>query len=331
MLTHQSTLIPSNISSTCTTFLQGFNSNADVASCVAPLIDATASFSPDTQSTLSQENITATLSSICKTASAANSTTGCSDGLVRSLLADFYQSCQSELTDADKYSTAVRELYDLLYVVNPLQAAVCTKNSGTQKYCVLDIVANGSNNATGVNGTNLVSFATQDGWNPVKFAAENFYILSKTLGRRFLSYVARQDGGESTEGASNSTGNVEALLQPNATTFKTTNLPFLFLQPDMTSAQLCTPCTRAVLVAYVKWEARQPYALGLSQSPILGGQMDLWKSIEQTCGQTYTAGIAAEAGVLAAGNSTSAATGPVGVTKGAVVLAVAVGAAGLWL
>lgn len=337
-------MIPSNISTSCTTFLNTLNADNTLASCVTPLIEATASFSPAVESSLSQTNITSTLSTICKSAAAANSTTGCSDGVIRSWLAQFYQNCQAELTDAVNYSTAVRELYDLLYVVNPLQAAVCAKNSGTQKYCVLEIVASAANvtaNATATaNGTTLVSFAAVDGWNPVAFAAEHFYILTKTstsLARRVLSYVvSRQDASETeSAGAANATSPnatlADTLIQPNVTTYKTTNLPFLFLQPTMSAAQLCTPCTRAVLVAYVKWEARQPYALGLSQSPILGGQLALWNAIEKTCGSAFTQAVTTEAGVLAAGNTTSAAASPAGVAKGAVVLAVAAGAAHLWL
>lgn len=39
-----------------------------------------------------------------------------------------------------------------------------------------------------------------------------------------------------------------------------------------------------------------PYALGLAQSPILGGQMELWNSIDKTCGSTYVAAINAQVG-----------------------------------
>lgn len=48
------------------------------------------------------------------------------------------------------------------------------------------------------------------------------------------------------------------------------------------------------MVQYIKWETAVPYALGLAQSPILGGQLELWNSIDQTCGATYVAAINAQ-------------------------------------
>jgi hypothetical protein len=98
------------------------------------------------------------------------------------------------------------------------------------------------------------------------------------------------------------------VVTPNTTTYRTTNLPFLFLQPSFTSSQLCTPCTREVMVAYIKWESAVPYALGLSASPILGGQIELWNAINSTCGTTFINAINAEVGVIdAASNITSSA------------------------
>lgn len=76
----------------------------------------------------------------------------------------------------------------------------------------------------------------------------------------------------------------------------------------MNQAQLCTPCTREVLVSYISWEVSQPYALGLSTSSILGGQSALWNAINSTCGQSFVNAITSQVGITAAAaNATSGA------------------------
>lgn len=59
------------------------------------------------------------------------------------------------------------------------------------------------------------------------------------------------------------------------------------------------------MVSYIKWETAFPYALGLSQSPILGGQSELWNAINATCGPTYVKAITSEVGITAAAFNTS--------------------------
>lgn len=72
-------------------------------------------------------------------------------------------------------------------------------------------------------------------------------------------------GGVPSTGAANSTTPTtntvvdENALLPNATTFRTTNLPFLFLSGEMGQKQLCTPCTKNILAAYVGFETDYPY------------------------------------------------------------------------
>ena len=85
-------------------------------------------------------------------------------------------------------------------------------------------------------------------------------------------------------------------LLPNATTYRLTSLPFLFLSPNMSSTLLCTSCTKTILAAYVAWESRSPYALGLSNSPLLGGQGDLWAGVGAVCGGGFLESISSEAG-----------------------------------
>lgn len=227
------------------------------------------------------------------------------------------------------YSSTVRELYDYLYVVNPFRAAVCARDGGSQKYCVLEIAqqaaqvaagvstgsgAGAANTTAGNNSTSAIkvnSLATSvDGsfnlFGPVLTAAENLVIYTPiaALRRRFFPTLeARQSGGAAQQ----------TIMTPNATTYRTTSLPYLFLQPNMSSSLLCTTCTRSVLAAYIAWESQTPYALGLSSSPILGAQQELWNAVGGTCGSNFTEGIMSAAGVLAS-NASGVATG--GVARG---------------
>ncbi|OCF35644.1 hypothetical protein I316_02699 [Kwoniella heveanensis BCC8398] len=314
------TLIPSNITSSCSTFLTSLNNDGTLSSCVTPLINATASFSPTSGANLTDDSINYTLASLCKKSS------GCSDSTIRGWLADFYSQCYTELTSTTEYNEDVRELYDILYVVNPLKAAVCSVNSANQDYCVNEIVAseaaasgtasnstaaanstasaNATESATNATGNALfASFASTDSiLTPVQIAAQNLYIEVSTgassLTKRFVDTVLSRQEAQSV--------NMATIITPNATTYRSTNLPFLFLQPEMTSSALCTPCTREVLVAYVKWETQVPYALGLKQSPILGGQSALWSAINGTCGQSFVNAIMSQVGAYASNSSSGA-------------------------
>jgi len=325
-------LIPTNITTSCSTFLDSINADSTLSSCVQPLIDATSSFSPTSGSNLTSDDIKYTLAALCKT------NAGCSDSTVRSWLSNFYSNCSDELTSSSGYNAHVRELYDILYVINPLKAAVCSIDSSNQDYCVNEILASGSNSTSSsstaapsasassvANSTMLASFVATNTWSPVSFAAENLYITITTsatsLTKRFLNIMAARDAAQ--------TVNLAAIITPNTTTYRSTNLPFLFLQPDMTSSALCTPCTREVMVAYVKWESAYPYALGLSNSPILGGQSALWSSINTTCGAGYVNAITSEVGSFAAasGNYSSSAESRFIVPGGQAATTAAVGIA----
>ena len=328
-----SSLIPSNITTSCSTFLNQVNSDTTLSACVQPLINATSSFSPTIGSNLSSTDTNLTLATLC------NTNSGCSDSIIRSLLSSFYSSCSDELTSSAGYNAQVRELYDILYVVNPLKGAVCSIDSSNQDYCVHEIIASqggttskasstasaASASASG-NATMLVNFANTHTWSPVSFAAENLYITITTsasaLTKRFLNLISTRDAAQSV--------NLGAIITPNSTTYRTTNLPFLFLQPDMSQSALCTPCTREIMVAYIKWESAYPYALGLSNSPILGGQSSLWSAINSTCGGGFVNAITSEVGTFAvssSGNSTSSADSRLFAASGQALATAAVGIA----
>lgn len=252
---------------------------------------------------------------------------GCPDSSIRGWLSGFYSNCSAELTSTTGYNSQVRELYDVLYVVNPLRKAVCAIDSGNQEYCVKNIVSAQANTtgddsasasaSASASGSVLLSNFAANTWSPIEVAANNLYIAVAVpvtdLSRRFLNVIApRQDAPVAQQ-------NFASIITPNTTTYRNTNLPFLFLQPTMKAASLCTPCTREVMVSYIKWETAFPYALGLSQSPILGGQSELWNAINATCGQGYVKAITTEVGITASAfNSSSGALAQYAVGNGGI-------------
>jgi len=82
----------------------------------------------------------------------------------------------------------------------------------------------------------------------------------------------------------------------NTTTWQTYNVVFLGLQPSLSSAQLCVPCTRAILSPYITFESSLPYAPGLAQSTLLSGQPALYNAIQGTCGSDFLSGVVQAAG-----------------------------------
>jgi hypothetical protein len=310
-----SALIPSNITASCSSFLTTLNADTSIQDCVTPLINATAAYTPTAGSNASSTDIQDTLTTLCKS-------DGCADSAIRGWLSGFYSNCSAELTSSTEYNAQVRELYDVLYVVNPLRKAVCSIDSGNQDFCVKSIVsgANNSTSSASASGSASGSAASASGsaaasgsvmlssfaatWNPIQVAANNLYIsvpvAASDMTKRVVNMFSRQEQADQKVFAS--------IITPNMTTYRNTNLPFLFLQPTMKQSTLCTPCTREVMVSYIKWETAFPYALGLSQSPILGGQSELWNAINATCGPTYVKAITSEVGIAAASfNSSSGA------------------------
>ncbi|GAA5941260.1 hypothetical protein JCM1841_003613 [Sporobolomyces salmonicolor] len=102
-------------------------------------------------------------------------------------------------------------------------------------------------------------------------------------------------GSASTDSASPNSYSLPSVL-PNSETWRTSSLPFLFLSPNMSSTVVCSSCTKLILSSYVAWESRQPYALGLANSPMLGSQGTLWTGVGDKCGSGFLEAIAKQAG-----------------------------------
>lgn len=270
-----SPLIPSGISSSCTTFLTALNDNSTITSCLKPIISATSAFGPSGSSSTNPTtaDVTSALSQLC------SSTTTCSDTVVRSQLTPFYTACSAELAGTNTNADVIR-IYDVLYAVVPFKAAVCTKDD-SGNYCATQISSGSATSATASSGSKSVSSAQ-----------DTFELLKNNL--------VEQSGSALTRRAT-VVQNVTAALVPNTTTFRTTGLPFLLLTPSTDSSELCTACTRSVLTAYINFEQDIPYAPGLPNSQILSGQTDLYNAVTSKCGSSFFSGAVQAAGGLSNG------------------------------
>lgn len=123
-------LIPSGISDGCRTFLEGLNSNSQIATCTAALNTALDAFAPGTTTSASASDITSALNNVCAT----SINTACPTNVISSQVTAFYSACSTELTS--NLNNDVLTLYDTLFFIVPMQKAICTKNDGGD-WCVL--------------------------------------------------------------------------------------------------------------------------------------------------------------------------------------------------
>jgi len=184
----------------------------------------------------------------------------------------------------------------------PLKEAVCSHDDGG-RYCATETTA--PSDAPGSNGTANVAAR---GLTPAEISAN----LASLIG---ISKRAPGDG--------------QVAFVPNATTIANTNLLFLFLSGDMPADKLCTTCTKNVLTAYIDFESSVPYAPGLSQSVLLGGQTKLWADVTNTCGETFLGGVVQAAGGIGANSPFSGSQKVGGARSASQVGAFTVVAAGL--
>lgn len=87
-------------------------------------------------------------------------------------------------------------------------------------------------------------------------------------------------------------------LIPNLTMYAQTNLPFDFITPTLNATELCVPCTRTILTAYMTFESNVPYGPGFNNSQILANQSALYSAIQSKCPTGFLSGAVAAAGGL---------------------------------
>ena len=170
----------------------------------------------------------------------------------------------------------VLRTYDVMYALLPLQQAVCTKDSNG-KYCVTEITnPSSTSDSSGQVDAAVIGSSSPD------ISSVKQYLWSQT------SYTKR------------ATAQTVAMI-PNVTTFRQSNLLFFFLTPQTASATLCTTCTRNMLMSYFDFEQSVPYAPGLGNSPLMGGQLDLYNHVASACGKTFLGGAVEAAGSISSG------------------------------
>lgn len=248
-------LIPDNISSGCQTFLNSFDGDTSLTACTESLIEATQSFG-GSSGTPAKAQITGAISSICT----GSVSTACPDSLIRGKLSDFYAACSDELTSSSPNQQVIN-LYDILYVLTPLEGAICSKDD-SGNYCIIS-----SDSSTGG-----------------ALANTDYSTIQNNLA--YTPQLSRRDDGPT---------------MANLTTFHDSYLPFGFRTPDMDSTTLCTPCTRNILTPYFNFESDMPYAPGLANSPMLSNQNTLVSAIQSKCGANFLNGAVQAAGGIQTG------------------------------
>jgi len=281
--------IPEGISSGCSSFLKGLDSDISLNSCTSSLIDATSQFGPGQSTTPSSASIISTLDSICSTSAST-----CNQQMIGGKLSSFYAACSAELTSTPNVD--VMRTYDVVYALIPFKEAVCCK-SDSAKYCVMQESTYASSAASGVSG-----------------AKSNFVVSSNPQSSDDSN--RRRDSLWTSKSVNKRAAAQTPAIVPNTTTYRDSNLLFLFLTPQTPSAQLCTTCTRNILMSYITFETSVPYAPGLGKSPLMGGQPDLYNAVQSTCGKNFFSGAAQAAGGLSSGVLGNSNAAPRSVSQG---------------
>ncbi|KAF9074392.1 hypothetical protein BDP27DRAFT_1381258 [Rhodocollybia butyracea] len=143
--TTASPLIPSGISSGCSSTLNSLNNNATLQACISPIIEATSAYASGSSSTPSASQ----LGTIC-------STSICDPSLFRAALSTFASGCSSELTS----NKDITRLYDVMYIMSPMMTAMCSKGDNGN-YCVLPSSSTSSSASASPSGVSVATEASQ--------------------------------------------------------------------------------------------------------------------------------------------------------------------------
>ncbi|KAL4065506.1 hypothetical protein V8B97DRAFT_1165600 [Scleroderma yunnanense] len=258
-------LIPSGISQPCADYLNSLDTDSSFSSCTTPILSALTEYSPGGSASTSQTEISTALNNLC----GGSLTAQCPDNVLGSQLASFYAACPTELISNPV--AGVKMIYDVLYTLGGLRKAICTKDD-SGNFCAAKLSSSKSGSVNAV---------TQGS-------------PGQTLQEQSLYFPA---SSSVTRRATNSS----ATLIPNTTTYASTNLAFLFLEPSTDSTTFCVSCTRNVMTSYITFMSNYPYAPGINNSLILNGQPGLYSSIQSTCGNNFLSGAVQAAGGLSSG------------------------------
>ncbi|PKI83583.1 hypothetical protein MVES1_002592 [Malassezia vespertilionis] len=119
-------LIPTNISSTCGTFLTQLDQDNFFQQCTEPLIQATDIYTNATEGNTDAASLSESLDSLCRHSE------GCEKSLVRQYISQFWDNCEAELEENDP---SVMDLYNYIYIFNPFRDAICSRDK-KNTYCL---------------------------------------------------------------------------------------------------------------------------------------------------------------------------------------------------
>jgi len=206
----------------------------------------------------------------------------CDDTVIIPIIANFGTQCQTELVSSpDK---AVILMYDTVYMMNPwLQVLVTKDDNGT--FCVFE------SNSAATNSTSSSASASGYSNAAAVVSTTDFYEISNNL-------VENLDSGSTLSRRAQT-----VVTTPNATTWTTHGIPFLFFTSSLSSSTLCTTCARNVLTVWISWESKVPYAAAANQSALLSGLTSLYSAIQTKCGQSFLSGAVTAAGGLGTSNA----------------------------
>lgn len=207
------------------------------------------------------------------------------------MLANFYTACSTDMLgtngDGSNGNKNVIDIYDVLYLISPLKNAICTK-SGNQ-YCVDVISQQESSSSSASSSVAADSGSSVSSSHSVSTSASAPSASASTHAKRSPSYPVSSLYKRSTVFARDQ--DTLDTIAPEAAQYNTIGLPYLFITPNLTATELCTPCTSSVVGSYISFESITPYALGIANSPMLSGQVTLWNKIKSTCPQDFTTGL----------------------------------------
>ncbi|KAH8118597.1 hypothetical protein DFH11DRAFT_1568265 [Phellopilus nigrolimitatus] len=117
------------------------------------------------------------------------------------------------------------------------------------------------------------------------------------LEAEWVQVRAEQQLGKLTQ----ATDNVTSAPMPNMTTFRNSNLAFLFPTLHLSSNKLCVACTHSIMSAYIAFEQSAPHAPCFPNSLILSGQPALYSAVKSACGTNFMNGAIQAAGGISDG------------------------------
>ena len=218
---------------------------------------------------------------------------------IRLWLTKFYSECSADLlgnsgSGADG-NAGVLNIYDVLYLILPLKEALCSKSAG--QYCV-NLMSSPSSTTPASSGavsssaadpaasssgseSSSASAASSSGSSASASASASSSVSGSASSSASAPSASASHPAKRELVARQSTNTTQTTLTngPNAAEYRSTNLPYLFINPNATD--FCTnECTSKVMGAYIRFETVTPYAIGIANSPILKGQLDLWNRLK---------------------------------------------------